>query len=536
MLTEDDVKKVVAQIRSAMKPVTPDESPSRDQQASDGKHPVPAPRDGRPLSDLADDLGKVSRQIYSRFGAPVVLDPITKRLVELSPDCFRTFVSRFARIIKTDFKQDPPREVEVSLSREHCRAVLVSQNFNAQLPPIRGLVTVAMPYRGQDDRIRLLRASEIESYDPEAQLLMLPSFALDEMTLEESKTVLDELLQEFPFEDPEHDKAVQVAAMLSMFCLGLLSGKAQVPVFIYSANSQRSGKSLLAKVAIIPALGSAAVRTLSGDDEEIRKALDAAVLDGSRYLFLDNLKRKISSSALEAFTTGAAWAGRKLGMGTGFEADKQMVLFITANDAKVSTDMSGRALFVQLWIPEGDPQSRRFGRVIDDGYLSRDDVRQRILSALWGLVRHWDAAGRPRPEKPLLGFEEWSRVIGGIVSAAGYGDPLKRPEMAGVGDDDTADIVSLLRQAIAHEIPRDGFKFADLVAIAAQGGLFGVTETDHDRLDNKENSRLGRLFASRSRTPERAKVPGRQYVVDGKTVYFSHRGKGDSRRYVVEVA
>jgi hypothetical protein len=90
-------------------------------------------------------------------------------------------------------------------------------------------------------------------------------------TLRESTTCLREILQEFPFADwkteiiqdeegeqevrQSRSQAVQVAAMLSLFCTAMLPDGANRMGFIYNANSQRSGKTLLAKLAIMAVCG-----------------------------------------------------------------------------------------------------------------------------------------------------------------------------------------------------------------------------------------------------------------------------------------
>lgn len=536
-MTDEDVQKVVAQIQAAMRPTDEKaEEPRAESPAPAGLVEIRHPCYGRTMSDFALDMGRAAQtwgEIYLRNGTPVTLDCHQTRLVEVDPDSFRTLAEKFARIVKMDTREERMRAI--SLSRDCARAVLKAPVFLSQIPSVRGLASVPMPFCGDDGLIRLLLAKDAPKYDAEAQIVSLPGMTLDEMTIEESRAVIDELLAAFPFADEGRSKAVQVAAMLSVYGLGLLSRSAQVPVFIYTANSPRSGKTLLAKAAIIPTVGFAAVRTLSGDDEELRKALDASVHDGSRYLFLDNIKRKITSPALESFCTGAAWAGRKLGKGEGFEAEKQMVVFITANHAQVSTDMAGRALFVDLWVQDANPQARQFKTVIDDAYLSRKDVRQRLLSGLWGLVRHWDKQGRPRPDASLVGFHEWSRVIGGIVIAAGFGDPLAAPEMDAAGDGESADVHALLKIIILGNVPDEGFSFGDLADIAVREGLFGLQDSENGNLSPADRSRFGKLLARWSQTPARSSVEGRRHQIDGKSVYFRLFGKGHGRRYKVKV-
>jgi len=357
----------------------------------------------------------------------------------------------------------------------------------------------------------------------------------DEMTLEQSRDILDELLGEFPFVDGR-SKAVQVAAMLSLFGLNLLSRQAQVPMFVYTANTSRAGKTLLLKTVVVPVMGTAAVQTLSGEEEELRKVLDSVVREGSPYLALDNLKRRVNSPALEAFTTSATWSGRVLGQTGMFEMAKQTVVLVTANHAQVSTDIAGRALFVDLWVAEADPQAREIRRVMDDAYLSRPDVRQRILSAMWGLIRHWDAQGQPAGTRRLAGFEEWGRVIGGIVLASGYGDPLAAPELVNAGDPDAQDMQTLVKLLADKDQPEEGFEFSVVVDVCLASGLFeGLLDGKWVRpgggdkefeLSPKGRARFGKLLIG---------YEGRVFrFKDGSAIRFGKRGRNHARRYRVE--
>jgi hypothetical protein len=217
--------------------------------------------------------------------------------------------------------------------------------------------------------------------------------------------------------------------------------------------------------------------------------------------------------------------------------EKQTVIFLTANHAQVSTDIAGRALFVDLWIPEADPQSRVVKRVMDDAYLARPDVRQRVLSALWGLVRHWDASGRPQGPSRLAGYEEWSRMVGGIVTAAGYADPLTRPEMDTAGDPDAESMQELARILSDKDQPEDGFEFHRIIEVCQDKNLFeGIIEGKWVRPSEEEpfydpspkcKSRMGRLLTSYNGRVFRYK--------DGTAIKFGKRGKNRSRRYRVEM-
>jgi hypothetical protein len=174
--------------------------------------------------------------------------------------------------------------------------------------------------------------------------------------------------------------------------------------------------------------------------------------------------------------------------------------------------------------------------VIDDAYLSRPDIRQRILSALWALVRHWDEAGRPGSEYRLGGFENWCKVVGGIVVAAGYGDPVRAPELDMAGDPDSQDIKELVKSLYElPEHPEGGWEFHRLAEICEAGNLFSdmiegkwvrpKDGPDYFELTAKSKSRFGKLLTA---------YDGRVFRYEnGLALRFGKRGKNRARRYEV---
>jgi hypothetical protein len=350
---------------------------------------------------------------------------------------------------------------------------------------------------------------------------------------------LRDLLSEFPFaEDQGRSLSVQIAAMVSRFAFTLLPRSAQIPFFCWNANSPRSGKSLLVKIVEIPVAGYCRMMTLPDEKEEVAKVLDSAVLSGYPSLIFDNIRRPLGDEpALEAFATSSVHSGRRMGGNRTFEVKKQVMVMFTSNATQVSTDLMGRIVFVDLFNPEADPQARHISHPIDDEYLERPQVRQSILSALWSLVHAWDAAGRPDGNGRLVGFEQWSRVIGGIVEHAGFGSPLRRPEAEDFGDPDGKDMITLVskladgyfRDGIEFPV-REGITFDELVWICRQENLFEDAiqgKVDRESRDfeiyPKSRSKMGKLFASYN---------GRLFRFgESEPLTFERIGNHNSRKY-----
>jgi len=224
--------------------------------------------------------------------------------------------------------------------------------------------------------------------------------------------------------------AVQVAAMLSQFAMEILPSHSLLPGFIYNANTEASGKSILTKLAIVPVSGKMAAQSSTEKDEDLRKAIDSEVLRGSRYIVLDNVTGRIQSQIIEGFMTSPTWCGRVLGKTQMFQAENKATVFFTGNDCMLSPDVANRCLTVDLYIDEDDVQARTIAAPINDSWLMRRANRLKILSALWTIVRDWDQAGHPKPSgRVRVGFEAWCNLVAGMVEFAGFGDCLAEPKI-----------------------------------------------------------------------------------------------------------
>jgi hypothetical protein len=390
-----------------------------------------------------------------------------------------------------------------------------------------------------------------------------------EWTLLESVDFLKDILKEFPFGDwktvvPEdgsepyqqsRSQAVQIASMLSLFCMAMMPKGANRMGFIYNANSQRSGKTLLAKLSIMTVCGAFKAQPWKNNDEELNKLLDAEVLAGSMYICFDNVRGFVTSQTLEGLMTSPQWTGRVLGRTQMFTAENRMNLFITGNDTMVSPDMGHRCLICDLFVEQGDVQERTVQNLIDEPWLMDLENRRNILSALWGIVRHWSEAGSPTASsfgyKPRLGFERWGEIIGGIVGFAGFGNPLEKVQLEQAGDSEERNIRRLLgglRKLAIHDNYEE-FTFQEIVTLSNDEGLFeylmeGKMDNGNFKLSGKSASKLGLMlgkYAART-DGDRARPPrifrkikhfnvNEVEIIDD--VSFGYKGEGRQRRYCI---
>jgi len=345
--------------------------------------------------------------------------------------------------------------------------------------------------------------------------------------------------------------AVQIGAMLSLFAANCVPKEASRQGFIHNANIQRSGKTLLVKIATAPVYGAFKAQSWREDEESLVKILDSEILAASPYICFDNVRGLIQSTKLEALFTSPMWTGRILGRSEMFTSENNSTIFITGNNVNAGSDILHRCLVVDLHVEEGDVQSRDIGgQIIDDVWLSDPVNRRHILSALWSIVRHWDAAGRPLAQgRPRLGFEVWGQLIGGMVEFAMFGDMLQRPVLENAGDSESEDIVSLVKILHQKSFSSQDFTYQELVHACWDHGLFAWNLQGREEmrplrpeqgaeniltlnLNEKCNPRMGLLFKRHS--TERGSVHSFYDHAGALTkVRFFSKGGGRHKRFYV---
>jgi 5S rRNA maturation endonuclease (ribonuclease M5) len=469
---------------------------------------VQLPGDGRLLSAFAADCAKILKNcgIYQRGGVAFIVNQQRNGLDVITASMLRTLAEQHLVCFRIRRSGDNVVTLPRTMSTEDATGILAAQQFLSRLPKVARIATARLPAMRANGVIELLPSG----YDRESSTLTLPQCDYDaELSISSATETIDELLAEFPFADDGRSKSVAVAAMVGLFGAALLGTGIPRPVFIYLANAEGAGKTLLAKCAISPTHGLVKTDGDLKDKGETAKELLAAVIETRPYILFDNCKRHLDSPYLEAFVSSAVWSGRILGVSKMFAGENLMTVFVTGNGCTVSPDMRRRSLFVELFMEAERAEDRKFERVLDDAVLVA--LRPQILAALWTLVREWDAAGRPKPSRTHTAFPRWADVIGGIVEHAGYGCPLATADIPSAADVDGADMRELAKLLADGE----QVKFDELVALSRKHGLFEriIGTSDDVALKPSDKSMLGKLL---KRYDGRVFGGGRRFVVDGK--------------------
>jgi hypothetical protein len=257
-------------------------------------------------------------------------------------------------------------------------------------------------------------------YEPHAELdgIGVPAAPTEAEVADARALLLDELLVDFPFVS-DSDRAHCVAAIMLPFARRLINGC--TPLHAFEAPAKGCGKNLLCEcVAMIATGRQAEVSAIPEADDEMRKAITARLSGGASILLLDNARERVpvDSPSLAAALTAQIWSDRLLGQSRTLRLPNNATWLLTGNNPRFSMEIARRAVRIRI-----DPKMDRawlrknFRHVPLKGWIAAN--RASLVRAVLVLVQAWIAAGRPLGSQRLGSFEEWSEVLGGILSVAG---------------------------------------------------------------------------------------------------------------------
>jgi hypothetical protein len=231
-----------------------------------------------------------------------------------------------------------------------------------------------------------------------------------------AKSALLEPLQDFPFSD-EASLANALAAIITPIMRPAIDGR--VPLCLMDAPQMGTGKSLLSGLVSTIATGRPqAVITAPRDDDEWRKRITAALMTGSAVITIDNLTGKLYSGDLASVLTAPEWSDRVLGASKMVRLPNVATWVATGNNVQLGGDMARRCYWVRLDAKLSRPWQRYGFKIANlaDWCMTN---RGRLISSALTLARAWYVAGCPAGDAPKVGsFEQWSQVIGGVLSHA----------------------------------------------------------------------------------------------------------------------
>lgn len=358
-------------------------------------------------------------------------------------------------------------------------------------------------------------------YEPRGSLDLgeLPLAPTDDDIHSAVQLLLYDYLVDFPFEG-EADRTHALALLLLPFVRAMIQGP--TPMHLVEASTPGTGKGLLTKAVFLLSHGAdVPSMTEARDEGEWSKALTAKFATGQPVVFIDNVSQALNSAKLAAALTQPIWEDRLLGGSRMLICPITHVFVATGNNVSMSGELARRTIRIRLNAHVEQPWMR-------DGFTHDDLVgwgrenRSALVRAALVLVRAWLARGRPMwGGKPLGSFEDWSRVVGGILDVAGVKDFLGNLQQFYSASTDTGDDEYPLVTAWFEKFGEQEMLARDLVEVAAyvDSGGAGVSESFLDRMTPK-------ALSKRLRT-----LNGRVYG-DLEVVHVRRKGKPDRYKLV----
>lgn len=331
-------------------------------------------------------------------------------------------------------------------------------------PELRGVV--ATPIYTKDGSLLITEGYDWNSrlyYKADANLhVRSVSETPTKLEVEEAKRLLiSEILADFPLGG--HDRAdiermcltedgdgiPAVANVLSMVLLNFLREMVDGPTpgFLIRKSTPGTGASLMTDVFSIIATGRPTpALALPTNKDEMTKTLTSVLSNGQNIVFFDNVNHSIDSAELASALTTIVYQARLLGKSQTVEVPVRVVWVFTGNNVSASKELLRRMVSCELDANMANPELRTAFRHKDiRGWAT--EHRGELVWACLTLIQNFIALDMPlQNDDVLASYENWSRVVGGVLKAAGIKGFLKnRKELLEAGDDEgDNDIMSIL--------------------------------------------------------------------------------------------
>jgi len=296
------------------------------------------------------------------------------------------------------------------------------------LPVLRGIV--GTPTFSRDGTLVTeagYQASTRLFYEPVGELIAAVPQTPDATHLRMAREIiLLDWLGDFPFVD-DASRANAIAIVITGIAREMIGGS--TPLFAIDTPAAGTGKGLLVSgVGNVISGAEPPVMSELRDENEFRKLLTAKLCEGAPLLLFDNVKRRLDSGSLAAALTAEIWSDRILGGSKSADVPVRNVWICTGNNMQLTDEIARRSVWIRMDARRDRPWEGRSFRHPDLKAWLRTH-RHELVWAFLVLVQNWVARGRPAWSGAVLGsYEDWSRVVGGVLAAACIGGFMENRE------------------------------------------------------------------------------------------------------------
>lgn len=451
-------------------------------------------------------LEKAPTRLYLKDGiyGTIIEDPANKKYTfhPMEPERLSTWleeqgIAYYYTLGKTPqpTEKNPhpqPTEIPTSLSPAQAKIILASDRLRFSIPEIKEILPIRLPicHRVADGTYRFTPAKR--GYDPATKIYTLDHLPIDWnptaiWPIQRCVKALLHIFKDFPLDGnltphiQSRSMAAIITAMLGLFlhnCIQLF------PMIAINANQPGTGKSYCARAILAPFYADLPAGNYIEDDNEMRKYLNTAILEGQTICFLDDITT-LSGRVLPRYITITKIKDRILGKQQSFEKENRMQFIVTGNGLKTNKDIERRLLPIDLFTAEDAPTRSSTLTDLKEEHFTNPNWRADILRILWSLTLHWQNAGCPRRAKTLASFKTYTDLCSNIAIHAGFIDPLSpRPINLDTGDTMSAALIELITYIADTILPEDPtrhhtgltttYKVSELVDIARQQDLLDI--------------------------------------------------------------
>jgi hypothetical protein len=356
------------------------------------------------------------------------------------------------------------------------------------IPTLRRLVNIPV----FDKNGRLLQTP---GYDEESEIFLglsetypqIPETPSEEQLRSSVRLLYDELLVNFPFVE-QADRCHAIAAIILPFVRSMIIGA--TPAHVFSAFTPGEGKSLLANIIGIITTGSLPhITPYPSDESEMGRTITSLLSSGPGIIILDNVKL-LKSAKLCAVLTSMKWSDRAIRTSSIVSYNNFALWIITGNQISYSNEMSRRSVRCRLDSGMESPWTReqkKFKHSLPKWALEN---RRQLVVATLTIIQAWIAAGRPSSSVVLGGFEDWSRIVGGILENAGIEGFLSNQETARMNEPDTSNDLFEFLPVLFSKYEGNWITAGEIRSLAAEKSM--ITSVLGDGNDRSQLANIGR--------------------------------------------
>lgn len=265
---------------------------------------------------------------------------------------------------------------------------------------------------------------------------LVGDFALDSMSRNELTAALQQ-------GDKTHSFATLIAIPIAGMAREMIDGP--TPAYFLAKPTPGTGASLLTEIVTMILTGMPAPsQALPEKNEELSKTISSILFENREVAFFDNINHSLDSGEFASILTKRVHGARVLGQSRIIDVEVQNLWILNGNNVTMSGELLRRSVPVFLDTKMAKPTE---GRVFKYPNIKRhvETHRWEFVSAILTLIQNWIAKGCPEPSvKPIASYEDWTRVVGGVLEAANVNGFLsKMDEWADAASDATDD--SLVR-------------------------------------------------------------------------------------------